>query len=258
MQQLGRVLPKDQTTLQYGVPSAAPGTIYVLTVAGGLVVDPSEGKVILFGRNRPEVNVCVGEDDQRVSRQHGRLNYEAGRWWVTTLGRLPIRFPKSHLLFPDEDSIPLAAGYTPLFVQGASGREHLLEVYVTGDDGTRPVRRHQESTQPPRVWELSADEKLGLTVVGQRYLLHDPHPLPLSWRQSADQLAELQPDAGWTAKRVEHLVGGVRSRISRGGVPGLTREEVGEPVGNALNDNLFRELLFSTTLVPRDLDVLDE
>jgi hypothetical protein len=75
---------------------------------------------------------------------------------------------------------------------------------------------------------------------------------------AADQLAELQPEAGWTAKRVEHLVAGVRNRLSRAGVPALTREEVGEPVGNALNDNLFTELLLSTTLVPADVDVLDE
>jgi hypothetical protein len=41
-------------------------------------------------------------------------------------------------------------------------------------------------------------------------------------------------------------------------VPGLTREEVGEPVGNALNDNLIRELVLSTTLVPPDLALLDD
>jgi hypothetical protein len=43
-------------------------------------------------------------------------------------------------------------------------------------------------------------------------------------------------------------------------VAGLTRDEVGEPVGNALNHNLITELLLTTTLVPPDLaeiDVLD-
>jgi hypothetical protein len=40
------------------------------------------------------------------------------------------------------------------------------------------------------------------------------------------------------------------------GVSGLTREESGEPVGSALNDNLLRELLLSTTLVPPDLALL--
>jgi hypothetical protein len=49
----------------------------------------------------------------------------------------------------------------------------------------------------------------------------------------------------------------VRSRLSKSGVAGLTREEVGEPVGNKLNDNLLRELLLSTTLVPPDLRLLE-
>lgn len=39
---------------------------------------------------------------------------------------------------------------------------------------------------------------------------------------------------------------------------GLTKAEVGEPVGNALNDNLLRELVLSTTLVPPDLGLLDD
>lgn len=70
-------------------------------------------------------------------------------------------------------------------------------------------------------------------------------------------MAELQPQAAWTAKRVEHLVNGVRVQLSRDGVPWLTREEVGEPVGNALNDHLIRALMASTTLVPMDLVLID-
>jgi hypothetical protein len=95
-------------------------------------------------------------------------------------------------------------------------------------------------------------------VLGQRYLLHEPNPQPLTWRQAADQLGELQPPAAqWSAKRVEHLVGRVRARLSRAGVAGLTREEVSGPVGNALNHNLITELVRSTTLVPPDLRRLD-
>jgi serine/threonine protein kinase len=52
-------------------------------------------------------------------------------------------------------------------------------------------------------------------------------------QQAADQLAELQPTAGWSAKRVEHMIAAVRARLSQGGIVGLTREEVGEPVSNA-------------------------
>ncbi|MFG1910798.1 hypothetical protein [Kribbella sp. NPDC048928] len=253
-----RRLPQDQPSLEGGVPDAQPGTIFVLSVEGGVSADPGPHRTILFGRNRSEVQVSIGEDDQRVSRMHGSISYRGGQWCVAVTGRLPVRFPGEQTLFAGEDARPLAAGYTPLFVQGSNGRAHLLQVYVVGESGTRPVRRPREPTHPPRTWQLSPAEKLALTVVGQRYLWHDLHPLPLSWRQAADQLAELQPDGGWTAKRVEHLVSNVRTRLSRDGVPGLTREEVGEPVGNALNDNLFRALLLSTTLVPRDLDVLDD
>ncbi|WP_405973092.1 hypothetical protein OG496_29830 [Streptomyces sp. NBC_00988] len=68
---------------------------------------------------------------------------------------------------------------------------------------------------------------------------------------------EVRPGAGWTDKRVEHLVNGVRTRLSRDGVPWLTREELGEPVGYALNDQLIRALLAPTTLVPMDLALID-
>jgi hypothetical protein len=251
-------LPQDQPSLAGGVPDTQPGTIYVLSVEGGVRADPGAHRTILFGRNRDEVHVSIGEDDQRVSRMHGSISYRGSQWLVAVTGRLPVRFPGELMLFAGEDPLPLAAGYTPLYVQGSSGREHLIQVYVVGDSGSRPVLRPRDPTHPPRTWKLSPDERLALTVVGQRYLLHDLHPLPLSWRQAADQLAELQPTAGWTAKRVEHLVSNLRARLSRDGVSGLTREEVGEPVGNALNDNLFRELLLTTTLVPRDLKALDD
>ncbi|WP_328582887.1 hypothetical protein [Streptomyces sp. NBC_00370] len=104
---------------------------------------------------------------------------------------------------------------------------------------------------------LTDDERLALVVLGRRYLLHDLRPQPLTWKETAAQLTELQSEAGWNAKRVERLVTAVRIRLSRDGVPWLTREEVGEPVGNTLNDHLLRELLLSTTLVPPDLALLD-
>jgi hypothetical protein len=53
-------------------------------------------------------------------------------------------------------------------------------------------------------------------------------------------------------------VGRVRKRLhEEHGVMGLTRDEVGEPVGNALNHNLITELLLSATLVPPDLREID-
>ena len=253
-----RVLPTSHASLAHGVPRSARASVYVLSVAGGISVGPKEGRTLVFGRNRPEVHVCVGEDDPRVSREHGRLVHRAGRWWIENTGRLPVRLPGGRLLFTAEEPVPLDEGYTPVFVRGSDEREHLLEVYVTGDDGGRPAARHRDATQQPVLFRLDDDERLVLVVLGQRYLLHEHRPQPLSWRQAADQLAELRPDAGWTPKRVEHAVTAVRTRMSRNGVPGLTREEVGEPVGNALNDNLIRELVLSTTLVPPDLALLGE
>jgi hypothetical protein len=250
-------LPPGHYSLAYGVPAGVPGTLYALSVVGGVAMGPRPNRTVLFGRNRPDVHVCVGEDDPKISRAHGILTFQDEQWWLSTTGQLPVRMPESRLLFPREEPVPLTEGYTPLFVRGSRGREHLLEVYVTGASGTKPASRHADVTQPPRIWRMSPDERLVLVVLGQRYLLHEARPQPLTWRQAFEQLAELQPDNGWTAKKVEHMVTAVRVRLSRNGVAGLTREEVGEPVGNALNDNLLRELLLSTSLVPPDLALLD-
>lgn len=252
-----RRLPATHGSLARGVSAPLPGTVFALALTGGMRLGPGEGREVLFGRNRPEVHVCLGEDDPQVSRLQGTLTHRDGRWCVSNSGRLPIRCPGARLLFRDEEPLPLDPGYTPLFVAGSHGREHLLEIFVTGPEGHRPPPRHEDVTHPPRVWALTEQEKLALVVLGRRYLLHEPRPQPLTWRQTAAELAEVQPGAGWSDKRVEHLVNGVRTRLSRDGVPWLTREELGEPVGNALNDHLIRALLTSTTLVPMDLTLID-
>ncbi|MGH3375763.1 MAG: hypothetical protein ACRDP6_13580 [Actinoallomurus sp.] len=254
----GRILSENHGSLARGVPPSAPGTIFTLSLAGGITLGSGEGREVIFGRNRPDVHVCLGEDDLRVSRQQGTLTHRERRWWLHNKGQMPIRLPDARLLFKKEEPVPLAEGYTPLFVRGSNNREHLMEVYVSGADGRRPVARHEEVTLPPRIWKLDEDERLALIVLGQRYLLHEPSPQPLAWQVAFEQLDQLRPDERWTKKRVEHLVSGVRNRLSADGVAGLTREEIGEPVGNALNHNLIRELLLSTTLVPPDLAVLDE
>ncbi|MCX5420547.1 FHA domain-containing protein [Streptomyces sp. NBC_00078] len=253
----GRPLAATHGSLARGASAPLPGTVFALAITGGITLGPGEGREVLFGRNRPEVHVCLAEDDPQVSRHQGTLAHRAGSWWLSTTGRLPIRCPGSRLLFRGEDPLPLVPGYSPLFIGGSRGREHLLEVYVTGPEGERPLPRHADVTRPPRVWTLTEPERLALIVLGRRYLLHEPRPQPLTWRQTATQLAELQLDFGWTDKRVEHLVNGVRLRLSRDGVPWLTREEIGEPVGNALNDHLIRALMSSTTLVPMDLVLID-
>ncbi|WP_033443139.1 FHA domain-containing protein [Saccharothrix sp. NRRL B-16314] len=248
----------NRESLARGVPQAAPGAIVARALAGRLHVDPVEGRTVRFGRNRPNVDLCVGETDLRVSRRHGLLTRRDGHWWVTNTGQLPIRMPGTRWLFRDEESVPLPDGYTPLFVRGSRDREHLLELYVADGTARQLVPQHDSVTQPPTRWRFTPDEHLLLVVLGQRYLLHEANPQPVSRQHAAQVLAELQPDANWSAKRVEHMVADVRARLSAAGVHGLLREEVGEPVGNTLNDNLLRELVLSTSLVPPDLALLDD
>jgi hypothetical protein len=217
---------------------------------------PHEGRTVVFGRSPEDVHLEVGGDDVRISRRHGALTYRDGRWWLRNLGRLPIRMA-DRLLFLDEEPVPLPTGFTPLVVHGSPGREHLVEVYVSdGAGGPRPWA--EKPTQGPTTWPLSPDERIVLIVLGQRYLYQEPYPQPLTWQATTAQLAELQPDRRWRQGRVEHLVLAVRQRLSADGVAGLTREEVGEPVGNTLNHNLLVELVRSTTLRPADVEVLDE
>ncbi|WP_333767067.1 FHA domain-containing protein [Streptomyces sp. IBSBF 2435] len=253
----GKRLPGTHGSLARGVSAPVAGTVFALALTGGMRLGPGAGREILFGRNRPAVHVCLGEDDPLVSRHQGTLTHRGGQWWISNRGRLPIRLARGRLLFTGEEPLPLDTGYTPLFVRGSRHREHLLEVYVTDADGTAPTPRPADITLPPRTWILTAQERLVLVVLGRRYLLHEVRPQPLTWQDTAAHLARLQPGASWGPKKVEHVVSAVRTRLSRDGVPYLTREEIGEPVGNTLNDHLLRELLLSTTLVPPDLALLD-
>ncbi|ARQ69731.1 hypothetical protein [Streptomyces marincola] len=250
-------VPPDRASLALGVPPAPRGTIHLRSLGGDFRLRPGEGREIVFGRNRDDVHVCVGEDDGRVSRRQGVVLHRAERWWLRNTGRLPLRLPGSLLLFTDEEPVPLGEGYTPLFVRGSSGREHLLELFVSGADADERPTRPDDPTRPPRTWPLSPDERLALTVLGQRYLLHEACPQPLTWKQAAAQLRALRPAGGWTVPVLAHMVARVRERLSRAGVFGLVEAEVQQPVGNALNDNLIRELMMSTTLVPPDLAALD-
>jgi hypothetical protein len=220
-------------------------------------VERRTGATVSFGRNISEVDVGIGGDDDRVSRRHGVLICIAGRWTLRNVGKLPIRLPSAQMVFPESEPFALPDGYTPLFIRSPSGREHLLEIRIAGPAASTPRRPDAMTNTSPR-WSLSADEKLVLVVLGQRYLRHEEHPQPLSWRQVADELEELRPDEGWTAKRAEHIGVAVRKRLSSSGVPGLTRDEVGDPVGNALNHNMLVELVSSAVLVPPDLRVLDD
>lgn len=263
-------------SLAFGVPPSSPRTIHALALSSEASFPPRDDRTMLFGRNKPEVHVCVGERDPEVSRLHGRAVFHDARWWVANTGKRPIRLGSMRYLFPGDEEFPLPDGYTPLFVVGSVAserplerREHLLEMYVTGSDGGQPPAKHAEVTRPPRTWRLDPDERLALLILSQQYLYYHFHPQPLSYRQTAEQLAGLQPAVKWTPKKVEWLVKAVRDRLSGAGVRGLTRDDVcgaqgltkaeaAVPIGNVLNENLIRELMMSTTLVPRDLALLDE
>lgn len=251
-------LSANHASLAFGVPTSAPGTIYALSVSGGVRLGAREERTVVFGRNRPDVHVCVGEDDLRISRNQGSVTYRDGRWWLANTGHRALQLPRSMTLFPEDDPFPVDVGYTPVFVNGTARRRHLLELYVAGDDGRLPRPSPGAETLRDKPWSLRADERLALVSLAQKYLLHEAYPQPATWQQVAGDLAGLQPGEHWTGKRVEHLVSGVRRRLSRAGVPGLTREEVGEPVGNMLNHNLVTELLQTRTLVPPDVLLLED
>jgi len=249
------LLPEDYGSLSRGIPPALPGTLFVMGVNGGVSVAPDAGFPVVFGRNEPDVHVCVAPDDTHVSRKHGFITREYAHWVLNNTGRLPIRLPGARLLLGG-DRTELASGFTPLFIV-APKREHLLEVriatpaYGPGDDGLREAATHDAD-----VWELSGTEKLVLVCLAQRYLRNDPLPQPLPWAQVAAELADLRPTETWNWRRAARVVAGVRNRLSPT-VPGLREDEVSQPVGNALNHNLITELLVTTTITKADLTLLE-
>ncbi|MBB5918841.1 hypothetical protein BJY24_007753 [Nocardia transvalensis] len=253
----GQRLPASHDSLARGVAAPVAGTMSALSLVGGVSFGPKEGRKILFGRNRPLVHVCVGENDLRISRRQGTLVCGGGRWWVHNLGAQPIRIAESCMLFRDEEPMPLDTGYTPLFIRGTDRREHLLEIFVSEADQCEPGPRHRHVTSPVTSYDLSDTERLALIVLGQRYLRHEPNPQPWTWDATAKLLAEIQPGAGWKRRRVEEMVTAVRLRLAGLGVLGLTAEDVPQPIGNMLNHNLIRELMLTGTLVPRDLDLIE-
>lgn len=251
------LLPAEMGSLARGLPQATSGTVFVLGSRGGIRVPPEHDFTVVFGRNEPEVHVCVGEDDPGVSREHGAVFHDGRGWMLRNTGGLPIRLPGSTLLLSGhQQALPVA--YTPLFIRTAPGREHLLEIRVAGSATPATTSRRDEKTRRPVIWSVGDEERLVLVVLGQRYLRHEAHPAPLTWGTVAEELNEGPGTKRWTAKKVEWTVREVRSRLIDRGVPGLTREEVGEPVGNALNHNLITELLLTGTLVPPDLRLLDD
>lgn len=255
------LLPKDIGTLSRGVPPARTGTLFVLGANGGMSVAPGTDFTLLFGRNEPDVHVCVGVGDTCVSRRQGVISRTYARWVLTNTGKLPIRFPGSRLVL-NGDRVELTSGYTPLFVVSPR-QEHLLEVRIVaaqpraaGAAGAPEAYEQDTSDREPR--RLTPEERLVLVCLGRRYLQNDPQPQPLTWAQAAFELGGLRPGEKWGPSRAAHIVSKVRARLSRDhGVPGLVEDEVPQPVGNALNHNLITDLLVTTTLTKADLPLLE-
>jgi hypothetical protein len=233
----------------------APGTVYVHAVGDAVTMPPKDGRELVFGRNRPEVHLCVGEDDLTVSRKHGTLTYSAGSWWLRNTGILAIRIGESRLLTAHDEPVPLAEGYTSLVVEGSRGRLHLVEVLVVGPEaGTTP--RHGDQTRPVRAWDLQPEERLAVVVLAQSYLRNQPGAQPATWQQAAELMAELDPGRKWTDKRVEHRVRALRLRLAACGVTGIIQPEVGGS-GDVLKHNLIKELIATNTISSKDLELID-
>ncbi|MGW0707496.1 FHA domain-containing protein [Streptomyces sp. NPDC002643] len=249
------------TSLARGVAPAAPGTLHARTVTGDLSAPPRAGLTVRFGRGEePEVDLGVGVDDLGVSRRHGELTFRHGHWWLRNVGQQLVRLPRGQMMHLSTEPIPLDTGYTPLFVRGSGYREHLVELYVAGHDDEGPVSRRRAATVRPEIWPLDDDERLLLVVLGQRYLLYEESPRPLTYAMAAKQLAYLRPDAKWTSRKIEHRIEAVRRRLHPTGFryPLIHDDSESRPSDNRFLHNLLRGLVESTTLVPPDLDLMED
>lgn len=235
---------------------AVAGVLTVRTISGTFVADPVDGRTVSFGRNSEEVDVCAGGDDERVSRRQGLLVRRRGTWWLSNTGKSVIELPHAQWLRPRDEAVPLQAGDTTLFVIGTAGRRHVLELHISGTDGA-PSARHRAATQQGPTWALSPQERLVLAALGQRHLANEPDPQPLGRLQVAELLNDVEQTDTWNAKRVERVVKKVRDRLAARGVPRLQSDEVEEPIGNVLSNNLLKELVRTMSLVPEDLDLLE-
>ncbi|MEV0643766.1 FHA domain-containing protein [Phytomonospora sp. NPDC050363] len=255
---LPQVLSPSTRRLADGVPSAPPGTIFALADAGGYAV-PLRKFTLHFGRGRDDVHVPIGVNDPSVSRLHGVLSCDGSEWWIRNTGRLPIEIPGAPMLLSGHEAL-ISPGYTPMLIASRRRPSHLLEIHVVGSGPTDSSEDPHVETRPPDVYDLSLVERMVVTALAQRYLRQEPHPQPVSWRQVADDLNRLPDGRTWTPKSAEHKVGGVRERLASGRdpIPGILREEVGEPVGNVLNHNLIQALLRTATLIPEDLALLGD
>jgi hypothetical protein len=267
-----QVLPPWVRSLAAGVPEAPPeedplpappvGTVFALSAHLGWAVPPRPFE-LLFGRDEDNVNIPLGVKDDRISRCHGRLICHGSEWTMRNEGRLPMLFPGDTMLLTGQERL-VEDAYTPVYIGNPREEVHFLEVRVIG--GKRPdgEATPEDETAVPVVHKLSRTERLVIASLAQRYLRGLPHPQPVAWKRVAEDMERLPgiKDREWNEKTAARIVATVRERLSAPGyrhrVYGLRRSEVfGEPLGNALNDNLIRALLQSTTLTPGDIEPFD-
>lgn len=265
-----KVLPAWVRSLAAGIPEAPegeaplppppPGTIFVLSADGGWTVPPRRFE-LLFGRDKENVNVPVGVNDPRISRVQGRLSCHGQEWTVRNEGRLPMLFPHDAMLLSGHERL-VEEAYTPVFVGDLTRRMHSIEIRLVHNASAAADCGSDDATVAPEAHPLGEDERRVLTALARRYLHNLPRPQPASWKQVADDMNLLPGDRYWSEKAVARVVAAVRERLSGPDypwpVPGLLRDETfGEPLGNALNENLIRALLQSATLTAEDVERFD-
>ncbi|HEX6359411.1 FHA domain-containing protein [Actinophytocola sp.] len=253
-----QLLPPSVGGLAGRVPAAPPGSIFVLAARGGFAAPPQASFEVVFGRKEPDVHVCIGADDPRVSRLQGRLVCTGTEWWLRNEGKLPIRLPQSRFLLTGNE-IPLGEGYSPLFIRTSERREHLLEVRVVGAGRGDALAGadDQTATAAADSWRIDGTERIVLTALAARYLRQEPHPQPQSWKQVKEDLNSSNvTHSDWTEKKAANVVLKVRERLQPY-VAGLRLEDWGDPAGNMVNHQLVQELLQTATLRPPDLRLLD-
>ncbi|MGP4016450.1 FHA domain-containing protein [Saccharopolyspora sp. 5N708] len=243
-----------------GKPWTSPGALVVRALTGAVAASPDEGAKVRFGRFPvPKVDVCLGEDDIRVSRTHGVLEHQQGWWWLHNTGSLPIQISGGHRICAADEPVPLSPGYTTLVITGTADRKHVLDLRINDYDDAQRALLADFRTVAPRIWPLNDEQRLVLVVLGQRYLSGEPHPRPLTRKGAAERLTELRPGERWDVKRVDRVVERVRNELRRHGVEGLFADEVDAPVGNLLSHNLLMELTATTeTLKRADLALLED
>lgn len=232
-------------------------------VAGSLVVPwrgadrrwaPHEGPVT-FGRNSEVVDLCVGENDRGVSREHVLLTFREGLWWLRNTGQRQVEIDDVQTIGPYDEEAALPDGYSSLRVHGAN-TGHTIEVLVVGPDEWEPTGPSRSTTIPVRGWPLHRRERLAVVAIAEFYLRGEPDAEPRTWRQAAEVLGEADADGNWTHRSVEHVVGGVRMRMAAKGEEGLVAGEE-KVAGDTLKRNLIKILRDSGTISRRDLGLID-